>query len=101
MKEFEQLSPKIEAHEKEKKKSEIRFVGSLKKPHKGMKLFSFNSNSFELKEAVIIKSIKYVRGEAIKTNKVEKQKDCVYFYALNKKSALKKLKKFGIDVGTN
>jgi hypothetical protein len=97
MKELE-LKSKIENHEIENKQNELKFVGKIKKPHKGHSLFSFNYSTGEIKEASIVRHVSMgYNGVPVYKSELTKEKDCVYIWGLNKKSIIKKLKKYGYE----
>lgn len=97
MKELEQ-QPKIEKHEEANKQQEIRFLGSTRRPHAGMTLYEYNMETGWLKPAETINQIVYnaEKKEAETHKKLEIDKSCYYFWALNEKSAARKLYKLGL-----
>lgn len=99
MKGLDQVNPVIEAHDEDIRQNELRFMGSIRKPHKGMTFYEFNYITGDLKPAQIAKTIEITDGgQAKKTGKIELSKDSHYFWALNEKSAAKKLLKLGLIV---
>ena len=79
-----------------KQQHEFKLVGSTKKVA-GHTLFSFNTETKELKKAEIQKSNTYnafTKQSAYK-DKVVIERNCFYFWSLNEKNALKKLRKAG------
>lgn len=79
-----------------KQHHEFKFVGSTKKVA-GHTLFSFNTETKELKKAAIQKSKTYnvFTKQPADKDKVVIERNCFYFWSLNEKNALKKLRKAG------
>ena len=79
-----------------KQQHEFKFVGSTKKVA-GHTLFSFNTETKELKKAEIQKSKTYnvFTKQPAHKDKVVIERNCFYFWSLNEKNALKKLRKAG------
>lgn len=82
----------------EQKKHEYHLVGSMRK-QEGHILFSFNTSTREIKPAKIIKCTVYdfLKGGAAFNDKVVKEKNCIYLYALNKKNCIKRLMRMGYE----
>jgi len=79
----------------EKKKNEIRYIGSTRLI-KGHTLFSFNRETGEIKKASI-KCVPIVTENGIITkSEVVTEKHCFYYQALNKKNFIKRLKRYGL-----
>lgn len=83
----------------EQKKHEYHLVSSMRK-REGHILFSFNTATRAIKPAKIIKCkvYDYLRGRAAFNDKVAKEKNCIYLYALNKKNCIKHLKNMGYEL---
>ena len=80
----------------ENKQHEFKFVGSTKKVA-GHTLFSFNTETKEIKKVEIQKSKTYnaFTKHPAHNDKVVIERNCFYFWSLNEKNALKKLRKAG------
>ena len=93
MKRFEstlQLVPDKEINIKKKQDKEYKLMGSFF-VWKGMKLFSVNLKTLEVKkENVTTEVILSLAGKAIHKNKVIFNPDCKYLLALNETSARRK-----------
>ena len=74
-----------------KQQHEFKFVGSTKKVA-GHTLFSFNTETKELKKAAIQKSKTYnvFTKQPAHKDKVVIEKDCLYFWSLNEKKRFEK-----------
>lgn len=87
----------IESIVKKKKQVEYKYESSIR-PHRGHKLFEINIKTFEINEAKYIenKTISWQEAQMLLNGTSEKEvvieKHCVYISALNKESALKRLK---------
>lgn len=83
----------IEAVEEKKQKQEIKFDSTIM-PYKGHKLFEINIVTKKIKEAEYNQKepINILTWDKECKKEVLKKKDCVYISALNKESALKRLK---------
>ena len=97
MKELEH-KPKIEKHEEANKQQEVRFLGPTRKPHAGMTLYQYNMETGWLHPAETINQMVYnpATKKMEKREKLEIDKSCYYFWALNEKSAARKLYKLGL-----
>jgi hypothetical protein len=85
-----QLVPDQEINIRKKQDKEYRLMGSFF-IWKGMKLFSVNLKTLEVKkEKVTTEVILSLAGDAIHKNKVFFNPDCKYLLALNEKSARRK-----------
>lgn len=86
--------------EKEHRK-EIRLIGQQRKIS-GLTLWEFNVKTMELnpaqfkKEDVEVTGLRLKKDLTLKHNRVHTNEACLYFQALNKRSALKKLLRAGI-----
>jgi hypothetical protein len=85
----------VSEKEQEKKR---KFIGRIK-PNKGHKVFEFNTKTFELRVAEVEESDTISLDDSLSTKNGTSKKsiitkdDCVYFSALNRKNALKKIEK--------
>lgn len=78
----------------QKKEPKQKFVGQLK-PHKGHKVFKFNTKTGELVPAKVEKQ----EGELTNRKKIIVEDECIYVAALNLKNAVKRLAKYhGINL---
>ena len=66
-------------------KKTFNFVGSSRRPHAGMSLFSYNSETGEILKVPIIKNDNGSNGFI--------NPDCKHIWALNKRNAIKKISK--------
>ncbi len=71
-------------------KKELKLIGSQRKIS-GLTLWQFNEKNKELTKATF-KESSYVIGGGVKL-RVITEENCIYFQALNRKNALKKIKK--------
>jgi hypothetical protein len=98
-KDFQENEIRSEVRTEQDQKKEIKFIGSqLKKP--GLKLWEFNLKTHKLNKAVFkkhetieIKSLSISAESMQKHSKVIINEHCIYFQALNEKSARKKISK--------
>lgn len=83
----------------EQKKHEYNLVGNMRK-REGHTLFSFNKVTREIKVAKIVKCkvYDYMRQGPAFNDRVDKEKDCIYLYALNKKNCIKHLRLMGFEI---
>lgn len=83
----------------EQKKHEYHYIGSQRKIA-GCTLFSFNTITRELKIANITKCKVFdmAKMAAAHNDKVAVEKNCIYLQALNKKNALRHLRRMGYEV---
>lgn len=79
----------------EKKKNEIRYIGS-KRFIKGLTLFSYNRVTGEIKKAPMKSTAVLTESGLVLKNEVITEKDCFYDQALNEKNFIKHLKKYGV-----
>ena len=79
----------------EKKKNEIRYIGS-KRLIKGLTLFSYNRVTGEIKKAPMKSTAVLTESGLVLKNEVITEKDCFYDQALNEKNFIKHLKKYGV-----
>ncbi|MHA1795819.1 MAG: hypothetical protein ACTSUK_06890 [Promethearchaeota archaeon] len=90
--------PIIEKHVIENKADEFKHVGHIRK-RKGLTLFQYNLSTNELNPAKISEEVFAMVDQktgdtyAKKKNTVVREKGCDYFYALNEKTAYKKIMK--------
>lgn len=93
IKDFEENKVEIVAEQQQKK--QIKLLGKQRKI-RGLKLWEYNSSKNELKEAkfrrtnVVISCLNY-SYDRTETHKVIVNENCVYFQALNRKNAERKL----------
>lgn len=83
----------------EQKKHEYHLVGNMRKKV-GHTLFSFNKVTGEIKVAKIVKCqvYDYMKQGPAFNDRVDKEKDCIYLYALNKKNCIKHLRRMGFEI---
>ena len=81
---------KIEIVIQKEVKKELKLIGSQRKIS-GLTLWQFNENTKELTKARF-KESSYVIGGGIKLSVITEE-NCIYFQALNRKNALKKINK--------
>ena len=87
------IKSQTEIHGEAKQKQEFKFLGTIRlKP--GLKLYSLNTKTIELKE-VEVKKTKDVNfnGEEVKNDHALYNPDCIYFQALNQTNAERKASK--------
>ncbi len=85
---------KTEVNQKQQK--EYKLIGKARKVP-GHTLFSFNKKSKEIKVAEMNSSVSIgFNNKPVYCNKILIEKDCIYVQALNKKNAIKILKRDGI-----
>lgn len=109
MKEIETLErlhteTRIELGVEKEQKKEIKLVASQRRIP-GLVLWSFNQNTKELKKADFVTedfTIDFTKHnpveDLLKRSKVRIEENCLYFQALNRKNAIKKLEKAGIEI---
>jgi hypothetical protein len=85
----------IEIREEKQEKKEIKFLGSLRKI-KGLTLFSCDSEGNV--DSVDYKKSIYALDRKVTVHQVDYKPGYVYVQALNKKTAVKKFKKYGLPV---
>ena len=97
MKGLDDNKPKIEVREKENKKQEIRYIGSLKNPLDGRKLWEFNMRTGELLPVEPKRTVAVDANtmQPIYSSKIETNQNCYYFWCLNQRSAVNHLFKRG------
>lgn len=87
----------IEKHQEVDQQKEYTLAYSLKKPGKNMILWEYDTVNEVLKKADLTQSIRLNSSmKTVKDNRVETESKSLYLFALNKKNALKKLRKVGI-----
>ena len=83
---------------KKKQEQHYHLIGSVRRVA-GHTAFSFNRVTGELKRADLKKEVQVsMNGTPHYSTKICVEKDCIYFQALNMRSAEKKLRKAGIVV---
>lgn len=88
----------VRIEQQKKQDKEYRLIGKVKRIA-GLTLFSYNTVTKELKKAEMQRNVSIgFDGKPVFTNKATKEKDCIYFQALNVKSAKKRLIKLGYEV---
>lgn len=99
MKEIEEKKPAIEQHQLKNKQQELTFSGSMRRPHNGMKLFFFNIDTREVSEVQFNGKAYYdaMTGQPKTESEMIRNKDCMYLWAINKKSATKKFNKIVLE----
>lgn len=93
MEELHDNKTRIEKHDETNVQQEIRYVGKIiDRTKDGLKLWEFNTKTGDLVDIEPEKLIKITEDlTPTKAAKVLKDSDCVYFWALNEKSAARKL----------
>ena len=98
MKELENIQKDtIKIHAESEKKKEIKFLGSQRKI-KGLKLWEFNLDTKELKEAeykkerMVLPGLKALPNKKAIRRQVEIKENGIYIQALNRENALRKLR---------
>lgn len=94
---MKELEPKIviENHELENQQQEYKFIGQIRRPHLGMKLWAINFETKEVYEVDIPKEIHYdtKTGSTKTTSNLKLPKDTMLTWAINKKNAIRKFNK--------
>lgn len=96
----QKLKPEIEVSQELKREKHYKLLGSIVLK-KGMTLFSYNSETTELKRVKVEKptTLDYTTKEATAKSKVIHDGRCEYFQALNVRNAKKKIRKeYGLFV---
>jgi len=89
-----EIKTKSAIHQKKDQKQEYKLIGSLLLK-RGLKLWSYNQTTGELKPAEIVRKVMIgYNGKEKKSNKVQFSPDCLYLQALNRKNAIKKINKY-------
>lgn len=80
----------------QKQKHEQVFIGSTRRIP-GLTMFSFNTETKEIKVAPIKRDViyDYRTRTALYKQSIVIEKNCIYLQALNKKNFIKKLKRYG------
>lgn len=90
---LDNFSDRKKQEQVQKKQHEFHFIGDVKRI-KGHILFSYNTVTKEIKQAVIERTVEIgIDFQPIYKNKVCVEKDCIYVQALNEKNAIKKINK--------
>ena len=99
---LDEQNKKAQTEQVQEQRREYKFIGSQKR-QKGHILFSINSKTMEIKEALIVEksSFNAISKQMEKKSEVKIEPDCYYIQALNKKNVIKKLIKKGILVKKN
>lgn len=92
---FGKKKEEIAVHQEAEIKKGIKYIGSIKH-QPGHTLFEYNFVTKELNLPVIEETWAIVNGKTVVKKTVKRQDNCQYFEALNRKNALKKLKKVGL-----
>lgn len=80
-----------EQRQEAEQKQEFRFVGNMRRVP-GHTLFEFNTVTHELRQADIDHNVSVgLNGDVIHKTRASAKKDCIYFQALNRENAYKKL----------
>lgn len=88
---LQDVSPAVENTRAAEEKQEFRFVGNMRRVP-GQTLFEFNTFTHELRQADIKHDVSVgLNGDVIHKTRATAKKDCIYFQALNRKNACKKL----------
>jgi len=93
--ELENNNDEVELIAKQNQQTEFKLIGRCR-VHRGHILYQFNTVALELTEASYIaqKEISWEDAKnGIFRKKVLKEKDCIYFSALNRENAIRKLQK--------
>jgi len=91
----------IQIVEEKQQRKEIKLIGQQRKIP-GLTLWEFDRNTKEIKKAeykkqdVILRTLKVASDDTVKSNKVVVNENCFYIQALNKKNAIKHLKRYGM-----
>lgn len=87
----------IEIREEAEQRKEIKLLGRQRKI-RGLITWEYNEKTHELKRAeykkedIVLSSLSMSPESISKVNKVVVNEDCIYFQALNRKNAIKKLR---------
>ena len=94
---LDEQNKKAQTEQVQEQRKEYKFIGSQKR-QKGHILFSINSKTMEIKEAVIVEksSFNALSKQMEKKREVKIEPDCYYGQALNKKNFIRKLIKKGL-----
>lgn len=93
--ELEKNSDEVELIAEQNQQTEFKLIGRCR-VHRGHILYQFNTVTLELTEAIYVAQKEIIWEDArngIFRKKVLKEKDCIYFSALNRDNAIRKLKK--------
>jgi hypothetical protein len=91
----------IEIRDEQQQKKEIKLIGRQRKV-RGLTLFEYSEVtkllSVAKKQDFYLESLSLDPSKLKISNKVEVNEHCIYFQALNRKNAIKKLQKAGKEV---
>lgn len=88
----------VRIEHQQKKKAEYKLIGKMKRVA-GLTLFSYKYETKVLKPAEVEREVLiHFDGKPRHKNKIKIEKGCIYFQALNIKTAKKKLSKLGLIV---
>lgn len=91
----QQSKEPAELHRQAEIKKQLKHLGSTRiKP--GHTMFEFNFVTGELEPATIHREMHMVKGEGVLRSKIMVNENCQYIPFLNRKSAIKKLKRYGL-----
>lgn len=91
----------VEIVEEKQQRKEIKLIGQQRKVP-GLTLWEFNRKTKELNKAqfkkqdILINTLKVSASASTKSNRVIVNEGCFYFQCLNRKNAMKHLKRFGL-----
>lgn len=94
---------KIEIRDEQQQKKEIKLIGRQRKV-RGLTLFEYNEKTKELSKAQYkkqdfsLESLSLDPSQLKISSKVVVNENCIYFQALNRKNAIKKLRKASMEV---
>src|SRR5690606_37054358 len=97
------LDTKVEIVAEQKQKKEIKLIDSQRKIP-GLTLWEYSQSTGRLqqttfkKQDFILKSLSLKPEDLQISNKVDMKESCIYFQALNRTNAEKKLRKLGLPV---
>lgn len=88
----------VRIEQQQKKKAEYKLIGKVRRIS-GLTLFSYNKETKVLKPAEVEKEVSlHFDGMPRYKDKVKTETNCIYFQALNIKSAKKRLIKLGYSI---
>lgn len=82
----------LEEHRQAEIKKQLKHLGSTRM-QPGHTMFSYNIETGELKKAIIDIEVTFANGEK---KRIMVEENCQYLPFLNRKSAIKKLKRYGL-----
>ena len=85
----------LEEHRQAEIKKQLNHLGSTPM-QAGHTMFEFNFVTGELEPATIHREVHMVNGEGVTRSKIITKENCQYIPFLNRKSAIRKLKRYGL-----